>query len=328
MPRWKVLPDEIDPQAREFTRRLRRLVDRSGLNLTAVADRTGYGKASWERYLNGQLPAPKGAIVALAEVTGTDMVQLVTMWELAEQARSRSGPAAVRASTEPGEFGPPITPIAPIAPIAPPVPPEPTAAPAPPGATTVTAAPVTAAPVTAAPAPPSPSPHPPHAQRKLALFLTGVVGALLVIAAALLLTDLGGAATSEAKTVARTPSASPATSAPALPAGVKCGGAACTGKDPEAMGCGGEFAETVSRTYVGMALLELRYSKTCQAAWARVTLAAPGDTVQVSVGGRTAQSGLVNADNDAYTPMAAVAAPTEAKACVTRQMGAMGCTIE
>ncbi|MFI9581067.1 XRE family transcriptional regulator [Streptomyces sp. NPDC052236] len=314
MPRWKVLPDEIDPQAREFTRQLRRLVDRSGLNLTAVADRTGYGKTSWQRYLNGQLPAPRGAIVALAEVTGTDMVQLVTMWELAEQAWSRSGPAAVRVSTEPREFGPPIAPSAPSAPITPT---------APPGATTVTTAPVTAA-----PAPPSPSPRPPHAQRKLALFLAGVVGALLVIAAALLLTDLGGAASGEAKTVARTPSASPATSAPALPAGVKCGGAACTGKDPEAMGCGGEFAETVSRTYVGMALLELRYSKTCQAAWARVTLAAPGDTVQVSVGGKTAQSGLVNADNDAYTPMAAVTAPTEAKACVTRQMGAMGCTIE
>jgi hypothetical protein len=142
------------------------------------------------------------------------------------------------------------------------------------------------------------------------------------------LTDLGGAGSGEAKAVARTPSAVPATSGPALPAGVKCSGAACTGKDPEAMGCGGEFAETVSRTNVGRALLELRYSATCQAAWARVTLAAPGDTVQVSVGGKAAQSGLVDADNDAYTPMTAVAAPTGAKACATRQMGATGCTPE
>src|SRR5207245_1755514 len=54
------------------------------------ADRTGYSKTSWERYLNGRLLAPKGAIVALAEVTGTNPVHLTTMWELAERAWSRS----------------------------------------------------------------------------------------------------------------------------------------------------------------------------------------------------------------------------------------------
>ncbi|MER7970571.1 DUF2690 domain-containing protein [Streptomyces sp. NPDC096080] len=90
MPRWKDLPDELDPQVREFTSQLRRLVDRGGLSIAAVADRTGYSKTSWERYLNGRLLAPKGAIVALAEVTGTNPVHLTTMWELAERAWSRS----------------------------------------------------------------------------------------------------------------------------------------------------------------------------------------------------------------------------------------------
>lgn len=90
MPRWRALPDELDPQVREFASQLRRLVDRSGLNIAAVADRTGYSKTSWERYLNGRLLAPKGAIVALAEVTGTNPVHLTTMWELAERAWSRS----------------------------------------------------------------------------------------------------------------------------------------------------------------------------------------------------------------------------------------------
>ncbi|NEA95450.1 helix-turn-helix domain-containing protein, partial [Actinospica acidiphila] len=90
MPRWKALPDELDPQIREFTSQLRRLVDRSGLSVASVADRTGYSKTSWERYLNGRLLAPKGAIVALAEVTGTNPVHLTTMWELAERAWSRS----------------------------------------------------------------------------------------------------------------------------------------------------------------------------------------------------------------------------------------------
>src|SRR4051794_28589655 len=90
MPRWRALPDELDPQVREFASQLRRLVDRSGLSIAAVADRTGYSKTSWERYLNGRLLAPKGAIVALAEVTGTNPVHLTTMWELAEPAWSRS----------------------------------------------------------------------------------------------------------------------------------------------------------------------------------------------------------------------------------------------
>ncbi|MER6675827.1 DUF2690 domain-containing protein [Streptomyces sp. NPDC000983] len=90
MPRWKDLPDELDPQVREFASQLRRLVDRSGLSVAAVSDRTGYSKTSWERYLNGRLLAPKGAIVALAEVTGTNPVHLTTMWELAERAWSRS----------------------------------------------------------------------------------------------------------------------------------------------------------------------------------------------------------------------------------------------
>lgn len=90
MPRWKALPDELDPQVREFASQLRLLVDRSGLSVAAVADRTGYSKTSWERYLNGRLLAPKGAIVALAEVTGTNPVHLATMWELAERAWSRS----------------------------------------------------------------------------------------------------------------------------------------------------------------------------------------------------------------------------------------------
>lgn len=42
MPRWKALSDELDPQVREFAGQLRRLVDRGGLSIAAVADRTGY----------------------------------------------------------------------------------------------------------------------------------------------------------------------------------------------------------------------------------------------------------------------------------------------
>ncbi|KUN08639.1 hypothetical protein AQI95_08300 [Streptomyces yokosukanensis] len=84
------MPEELDPQIKEFTSQVRRLVDRSGLSVAALADRTGYSKTSWERYLGGRLLAPKGAVVALAEVTGTNPVHLTTMWELAERAWSRA----------------------------------------------------------------------------------------------------------------------------------------------------------------------------------------------------------------------------------------------
>ncbi|MEV5382268.1 DUF2690 domain-containing protein [Streptomyces sp. NPDC052721] len=90
MPRWKALPEDLDPQIKEFTVQLRQLADRGGLNTAALADRTGYGKTSWERYLGGRLLAPKGAVIALAEATGTDPGPLTTLWELAERSWTRA----------------------------------------------------------------------------------------------------------------------------------------------------------------------------------------------------------------------------------------------
>lgn len=352
MPRWKALPEELDPQVREFASQLRRLVDRSRLSIAAVADRTGYSKTSWERYLNGRLLAPRGAIVALAEVTGTNTGHLTTMWELAERAWSRSEMRhdmtmeAIRISQARaalGEFGPAqaVAPGGRTAASADPSGPsgrdpggrgpsgwdpsgrEQPQRPAPyvptqsgPGHPAPPTAPLSAA--------PSPD-HQGDGKRKVTMFFAGLVGALLVIAAAVLLTDLGGDGT-DGKPAAKPPSAAPATSSPQLPAGVKCSGKDCTGKDPEGMGCGGELAKTVSSATVGKAFIEVRYSKTCQAAWARITRAVPGDAVQISAAGKGAQNELVNADNDAYTPMTAVAAPAEAKACATLKTGVTGCT--
>ncbi|MEU7422640.1 DUF2690 domain-containing protein [Streptomyces sp. NPDC040750] len=98
MPRWKALPEDLDPRLAEFTGRMRHLVDHSGLSVAVLADRTGYAKASWERYLGGRLLAPKGAAVALAEATGTDPLPLVALWEIAERAWSGAEPLNDRAS--------------------------------------------------------------------------------------------------------------------------------------------------------------------------------------------------------------------------------------
>lgn len=343
MPRWKALPEELDPQVKEFASQLRRLVDRSGLSIAAVSDRTGYSKTSWERYLNGRLLAPKGAIVALAEVTGTNPVHLTTMWELAERAWSRAEMRhdmtmeAIRISQARaalGEFGG-------------------TAGPGADGSSRVNAAPGPDRGAHRAPAGrpsvippdggpngparrgPAASPAPARGQArgggkgKATLFLAGVVGALLVIAAAVLLTDLGGGGGDEpAKNVAQSPSVTPSTSASkSLPAGVKCSGDDCTGQDPEAMGCGGQYATTTGSATVGTTKVEVRYSETCGAAWARITQAVPGDKVTISAGGET-QNGSVKIDKDAYTPMVAAADGTEPKACATLANGTKGCTGE
>ncbi|MCN9244259.1 XRE family transcriptional regulator [Streptomyces sp. RY43-2] len=370
MPRWRALPEELDPQLREFASQLRRLVDRSGLSVSAVADRTGYSKTSWERYLNGRLLAPKGAIVALAEVTGTNPVHLTTMWELAERAWSRSElrhdrtMEAIRISqarAELGEFGaapeiddrggrtaPPrgATATAGAAGVVPSVPQQPTAteardaegssrtyrgpagqrrdtgrAPDSPVRTPGTYGPVTA---DGLPRDGGGPPEQARPKRRLAMFAAGVVGALVVIGVAFALTD-GDGRKSES---AAKPSPALVSPSPDLPPGVKCGGASCTGKDPEAMGCGGTLARSATSVTVGTTLVEVRYSKTCGAAWARITGAAQGDTVEVSAGATPRQRGSVDVPGkaDAYTPMVAVKSPAEAKACVSLRSGRTGCT--
>ncbi|MFG2119120.1 DUF2690 domain-containing protein [Streptomyces sp. NPDC048710] len=400
MPRWKALPDELDPQIKEFTSQVRRLVDRSGLSIAALADRTGYSKTSWERYLGGRLLAPKGAVVALAEVTGTNPVHLTTMWELAERAWSRAEMrhdrtmeqiriAQARAAL--GEFGAAeaegasgtktagrgtgttVAPgIAGPAGVSPTIPPQPTAsdaderenadrdaapevnswglagyegpsktsrrpgAPAGAGSDARPASPPDGPGWT--PGTPNPYDGQPQGARpdggtpgkgagrkgRLTMFLAGVVGVLVVVAAVYFFTNQGNGAKHEGAAKSPSPTAS---SNPSLPVGVKCSGAACNGKDAEAMGCSGDLVTTAKTATVGTTTLEVRYSKTCGAAWGRITGAAQGDQVQVSAG-KLRQTGDITTVGDtiAYTPMVAVKDAAEAKACATLASGRKGCT--
>ncbi|MFD0005716.1 DUF2690 domain-containing protein [Streptomyces sp. NPDC127178] len=435
------MPDELDPQVREFASQLRRLVDRSGLSIAALADRTGYSKTSWERYLNGRLLAPKGAIVALAEVTGTNPIHLTTMWELAERAWSRSEmrhdmtmeairisqaraalsefgapPASAKGGAKAGRTArksgsatatPGIAGPAGVAPTVPPVPAQPTApevrdsavrdavrdsqvrdssvrdspvrdsgggdvredgaasgdnswglagyrGPAPATGRTSGAVPsgVSGASATSGASGASeasgaasmwaqgasqPYGEPPQGprpgggsagggggKRRLTMFLAGVVGVLVVIAAVFFLTDAGrGQKGDEA---ANSPSPS-ATTDPDLPPGVKCSGDSCTGKDAESMGCSGDLVTTAKTATVGTAVVEVRYSETCGAAWGRITQAAQGDEVVVTVG-KKKQNGTITVVGDtiAYTPMVSVKDAGEAIACATLAAGQEGCT--
>ncbi|MDH6225430.1 XRE family transcriptional regulator [Streptomyces sp. MJP52] len=342
MPRWKALPEELDPEVEEFTDALRMLVDRGGLGIAAVADRTGYSRTSWERYLNGRLLPPKGAVIALAEVTGADPLHLTTLWELAERAWSRSemrhdltieAMRVSQARQELGEFTAP-----PAAPPAPPALPGPYAAAAgiaaaPPAASAGTPGPPPAAPPgaasTAAPGPDGDAPAPrggpasPGRAHRAVTFLAGAVGALLIAGAAVLLAQADPE--DEARAPDRGPS-SRAVGASPLPDGVGCHGPDCAGEDPETMGCGGRRAVTGRSVTVGEALLEVRFSEVCGAAWARVTGAAAGDRVTVSAGGGPARGAEVGRDPDAYTPMVAGRSAEDVKACVTPVKSRPVCT--
>ncbi len=156
------------------------------------------------------------------------------------------------------------------------------------------------------------------------MFLAGVVGVLVVIAAVFFLTDPGGDKKAGA---GKSPSPTASTSV-SLPAGVKCSGQGCTGKDAEAMGCSGNLVTTAKTATVGAAVVEVRYSETCGAAWGRVTQAGQGDKVEVSAGKVTEESGSITEAGDtiAYTPMVAVKDAGAAKACVTLASGRRGCT--
>ncbi|MBP8534778.1 XRE family transcriptional regulator [Streptomyces sp. MK37H] len=349
MPRWRDLPEELDPQVREFTGRLRTLVERSGLSVVTVADRTGYSKSSWERYLNGRLLPPRRAVEALAEATGADAHHLSTLWELAERAWSRSemrhdvtmeAISVAQARAAIGQFDPAAqgvdarkngrSPGKDRPRVEPPDPEQPLVATAPvfpARAASAGRAPDSAEPPSPASSPRSSSPSPRGRKRAAALFAGGLVGALLLVAGAVLLLEAGG----DGEKRGERPTTAPATSArQQLPEGVKCVGQDYTGQDPQAMGCG-TSATTTADVTVGTAYVEVRYSKTCKAAWARIARATPGDVIQVkapgvSGGAARSQSGRVGADGDAYTKMIPVDAAARATACATLGGGTRACT--
>ncbi|TLS44494.1 peptidoglycan-binding protein [Streptomyces montanus] len=105
MARWKELSDSLDQRERQLVVQLRRLKDRSGLSLAALAAKTTYSSSSWERWLNGKNPVPRGAVTELARVCGTEPTRLLVLHEVAEGARGAAAGAGAGAGA-----GPTVTP--------------------------------------------------------------------------------------------------------------------------------------------------------------------------------------------------------------------------
>ncbi|MEU9855950.1 DUF2690 domain-containing protein [Streptomyces sp. NPDC047974] len=321
MPAWKALSGELDPDVRTFAERLRLVIDRSGLGVAAVAERTGHEPADWEAFANAARPVPRSAVVALSDVTGADLGPLTAHWEHADRAWKRlpaeRGPAPEGAPAEATEA---------------------TGATGAAEATGATGALDGAGPpgpadrtlrIRAVPPAPEPGRPPARTPRRGSplLYVAGIVGAALVVTAAVLLVDLGGTGKPPAAAPPPPVTTTAPTPGPSLPEGVRCTGADCGGLDPEDMGCGGPLAVTVARTRVGAALVEVRHSEVCAAAWARISGGAVGDEVSVQ-SGTAVRLAAVAADGGggAYTAMIPVASGGVARACATLSGGEDGCT--
>ncbi|MFB7272241.1 peptidoglycan-binding protein [Streptomyces sp. NPDC056244] len=103
MPRWKELPSGLPERERQLLVQLRRLKDRSGFGLAALSAKTSYSRSSWERYLNGKQPVPRGAVEELARVCGADPTPLLVLHEVAHEAVTERPPAAKEESARSAE---------------------------------------------------------------------------------------------------------------------------------------------------------------------------------------------------------------------------------
>lgn len=85
MARWEPLPETLDGAARRLAVQLRRMKDRSGLGVPALAARTASSTEAWERYLNGVRIPPRDAVEVLGQLSGADYDRLMALWELADR---------------------------------------------------------------------------------------------------------------------------------------------------------------------------------------------------------------------------------------------------
>lgn len=279
---------------------LRELRTRTGLSLTALAERTAYSRSSWGRYLDGKQLAPRHAVEALCVIAREPPARLVALWELADlewSGRHRTSAAPSREE--------------------PPSPPSP-AVPADDRTAQVRTAQGRAA------------ANPPAAGRRTrgirgirgarprVWVLTAAGCAVVAVAATLWATSSPGAGGKGGASHA----ASPVSPAPA------CDAQTCTGEDPQMMGCAmpGQAHRLghAHRTRTG-ARLSFSYSHRCHTAWALVWQTRVGDVLAVSVRGSGPQRVRIadryDAEGPVVTPMVDGSDLTGLRACFTPGAG-------
>ncbi|WP_225799645.1 XRE family transcriptional regulator [Streptomyces sp. NK15101] len=101
----------------------------------------------------------------------------------------------------------------------------------------------------------------------------------------------------------------------------------CEGRDPKKMNCGADAVTVRTGSIPKDLVIELRYSRACQAAWGRISFAQVGATVVVNNSDGAAQADVVHYDRDVYTPL--IAAPDDGSVWVCAALpknGPRSCT--
>ncbi|MER7581730.1 DUF2690 domain-containing protein [Kitasatospora sp. NPDC097691] len=290
---WKNLPEELSEPARQLAEELRTIKDAAGLSLSELASRTHYSRASWERWLNGKRVVTEQALDALIAAVDCDGSALRALWE--------------RAVTAPGE---PAEPSAQDAPAA-----EPVSGPASDTPVGASAGEPEEALVTGQ----TPEPAPVAWWRRPATLLAGaaLLAALLVLVGLRAVRHDGQqrAAVVPPPTAATTSpvaTASPAATTPAarpIPATPTCQAIGCDHKDPKYTGCGKD-ARTLHTDVIGKVVIYLRYSQTCQAAWAAITEGEPNDFATIIDSTGDSEQALIHYGYDNYSNMLNASDPT------------------
>ncbi|MER8100538.1 DUF2690 domain-containing protein [Kitasatospora sp. NPDC094016] len=305
---WKNLPEELSGPARLLAEELRVVKDTAGLSLSELAARTHYSRASWERWLNGKRVITGQALEALTRAVDCDGPALRALWERAvagpEEDGGPAAPEEPAARAAPEQAAPEQA--APEQPPAAQPPTDRTGAPAPsdaPAASDV--ADVTdVLDLTAVPGEPGGAvPAPAAWWRRPATLLTGAA----LLAALLVLVGLRATRHQEQPQTVAEP-APTATTAKPVPGASVCQAVGCAHKDPKATGCGKD-ARTLQTDVIGKVVVYLRYSQTCQAAWAAITEGEPNDYATITDDSGQSETALIHWGYDNYSSMLDAADP-------------------
>ena len=266
---------------------MRELRTRSGLTLAALAERTNVSKSSWERYLNGKKFPPRTAVAAFARAVGVKPDRLLLLWDLAAQARHR---AVEREADDGGaqeERGGGA---------------DATAAPAP-GADALGGGPSGKAAAKGAGAARGwralPRAFAAVSRTRRAVLVGVVTGALLLGGFTVLRAGAGSGDESEPRS--------------------GCVGNECHGLNPGSFGCDGD-AYTAALHKFDDSYIELRYSPSCRAGWARISHAKPGDSARVvPVKGSRTEERAISFDDNVFSMMINAPYPASVRACGIKQ---------
>ncbi len=114
-----------------------------------------------------------------------------------------------------------------------------------------------------------------------------------------------------------------------VPLTVGCRGAQCKGREANAMACDVDAA-SYADLRIGSSHVELRMSRNCTAAWARISYSSVGDRLKVQDRTGSAQTVTVAdkkaTDRYVVTRMLPAGSPTQVRACWEPREGGRHCT--